>query len=464
MIKLIWKGPEPPTENKEKYLWDNNGVLRYWNGSDWVATSQEEGKIDTSMLPSEVVTTNNLETLVRDIVHDGEDGKTLYTWIKYADDDQGSGMSDFPSVSGLIKKFMGVAYNKITPEKSNDPSDYYWSRIVGSDGQDGDDGQHGVDGSPGMTIRTTVWEPNKQYYDGTEEIESTRYLDIVTDKEMGTDDPNDENCVHYYMCTQSHVSSNERTYEDTEFWTLIEDTGKPIKTPLVLAQKIKADFIDVDDLSADEAFIENLEVKHLDGADGTFNGIVEITNPYRDEDYIELSSGRINIHSEYNTELDENYSEDIRIDPDANPQSIEDPLIQIRCSVPDKPAIDIQNGFVKYPLKTIYTGTDLHVTSEMIIFVIFNSSSTSATNIYLPETRYWERGRRLTIYKLQKEYSTEPTICSSDGDSLLKIFIPQTGTITSSSEFDWPDSSFIKAECYCMEDENDDLRWHIIYS
>ena len=41
---------------------------------------------------------------------DGEDGLTFYTWIKYADDENGNNMSDSP----VDKKYMGIAYNKET--------------------------------------------------------------------------------------------------------------------------------------------------------------------------------------------------------------------------------------------------------------------------------------------------------------------------------------------------------------
>lgn len=61
---------------------------------------------------------------------DGTDGKTLYTWVKYADDILGNGMSDSP----VNKGYMGWAYNKETEVESNNPTDYSWSKIKGEDG------------------------------------------------------------------------------------------------------------------------------------------------------------------------------------------------------------------------------------------------------------------------------------------------------------------------------------------
>jgi hypothetical protein len=56
-------------------------------------------------------------------------GSARYIWMKYADDEKGTNMSDDPT----NKKYMGVAYNKITAIESSDPKEYIWSKITGSD-------------------------------------------------------------------------------------------------------------------------------------------------------------------------------------------------------------------------------------------------------------------------------------------------------------------------------------------
>ena len=68
----------------------------------------------------------------------GEDGQTLYTWIKYADTPT-SGMSDTP----YGKKYLGIAYNKASPIESTNYSDYSWSDIKGKDGIPGTPGKNG---------------------------------------------------------------------------------------------------------------------------------------------------------------------------------------------------------------------------------------------------------------------------------------------------------------------------------
>lgn len=66
----------------------------------------------------------------------GDDGKTYYTWVRYADDASGNGMSDSPNG----KYYIGFAYNKEVPTESSDPADYQWTKYKGDDGKDGTDG------------------------------------------------------------------------------------------------------------------------------------------------------------------------------------------------------------------------------------------------------------------------------------------------------------------------------------
>lgn len=60
----------------------------------------------------------------------GTDGVTTYTWVKYADDASGTGMSDSPT----NKKYIGIAVNKTTATESTTASDYTWALIQGPQG------------------------------------------------------------------------------------------------------------------------------------------------------------------------------------------------------------------------------------------------------------------------------------------------------------------------------------------
>ena len=69
----------------------------------------------------------------------GIDGTTTYTWIKYADDSSGNGLTN----TSTDKKYIGFAYNRETEDESDIPTYYVWSLIKGADGVDGTDGSEG---------------------------------------------------------------------------------------------------------------------------------------------------------------------------------------------------------------------------------------------------------------------------------------------------------------------------------
>lgn len=75
----------------------------------------------------------------------GKDGVTTYTWIKYADDALGNGLSDSPDG----KPYIGFAYNKLTAVESTSPSDYLWSKLKGDKGEQGEQGVPGLRGLQG---------------------------------------------------------------------------------------------------------------------------------------------------------------------------------------------------------------------------------------------------------------------------------------------------------------------------
>ena len=93
----------------------------------------------------------------------GIDGKTYYTWVKYADTPTGGGLSDNPTG----KSYIGLAYNKTTPTESTNPGDYQWALIKGDKGDTGPAGQNGKGvssysvtyqaGTSGTTAPTGTW-------------------------------------------------------------------------------------------------------------------------------------------------------------------------------------------------------------------------------------------------------------------------------------------------------------------
>ena len=95
----------------------------------------------------------------------GTDGKTTYTWVKYATSASGANMSDDPSG----KTYIGLAYNKTTLTESTSASDYTWSLIKGDKGDKGDDGT--VHSATAPSDKSKLWFDTTdnllKYWNGT---------------------------------------------------------------------------------------------------------------------------------------------------------------------------------------------------------------------------------------------------------------------------------------------------------
>ena len=104
----------------------------------------------------------------------GADGKSSYTWMKYATRPDGLDMSDNPDYVPLLDSagspildsageqiytvtqatYIGITTNKDTATESTNPADYTWSRFRGVDGYDGKDGENGIPGKDGKDGKT----------------------------------------------------------------------------------------------------------------------------------------------------------------------------------------------------------------------------------------------------------------------------------------------------------------------
>ena len=129
----------------------------------------------------------------------GEDGKTFYTWVRYADNAQGGGISDNPEG----KDYIGLAYNRETPLESNDPSDYTWSLfrgpqgVQGPQGPQGPTGPEGTPGPAGTDGRTSYFHvkyssvSNPTFSSQMTETPSEYIGTYVDFTEMDSNDPSD---------------------------------------------------------------------------------------------------------------------------------------------------------------------------------------------------------------------------------------------------------------------------------
>ena len=179
------------------YSWFVNNELK-GSSSTYLLTAQ-------SVLPGQAATirleleTDQGETLTDSItiprIKNGADGQgtpgvSAYTWIKYADDENGLNMIDYPvAQNGDAKQYIGLAVNKPSPTESNDPADYKWAKYVGDEGVPGESGYMWVKYSEFSNGRKTNGEVSmfdvpfvEETVDGIPQRENLTYLGLAYNK------------------------------------------------------------------------------------------------------------------------------------------------------------------------------------------------------------------------------------------------------------------------------------------
>lgn len=141
-------------------------------------------------------------------------------------------------------------------------------------------GAQGQRGETGKSVRISVWEPGKNYYNGTVAVDGVYYSDIVTLTDIST---NGGSGVDYYECIISHVSSSTFAADQATKWRVLNNTT-PTVTPVILANKISAGNIDVDSLFVSGNI--DVDVTTTEGGD-TFTNHLDI-----DVDEITLTETR----------------------------------------------------------------------------------------------------------------------------------------------------------------------------
>ncbi|MCP8848930.1 hypothetical protein LOX61_00210 [Latilactobacillus curvatus] len=118
--------------------------------------------------------------------------KPNYTWIRYAKDDKGTGMTSTPTAD---TKYVAIVSNKPTGVPSDNPADYagHWQLIKGNDGKDGIPGATGADGKTSYT--------------------HFAYADNVSGtKDFSTDDPTGRSYIGVYSDFTKADSNNPSDY------------------------------------------------------------------------------------------------------------------------------------------------------------------------------------------------------------------------------------------------------------
>ncbi|WP_051758224.1 phage tail spike protein [Rossellomorea vietnamensis] len=152
----------------------------------------------------------------------GEDGQPTYTWIKYADDSNGNGMSDNPSG----KKYVGLSPNQSTDVESNVATDYKWVLFKGEKGDKGDPGERGLQGLQGPQGDQGI--PGVKGETGRSSYTHVAYATNSTGTSgFSVSDPVNKTYIGIYVDQTSTDSGNPSKYK----WTLIKgekgDQGTP---------------------------------------------------------------------------------------------------------------------------------------------------------------------------------------------------------------------------------------------
>lgn len=114
----------------------------------------------------------------------GQPGAITFTWIKYASSSTGAALSDSPDG----KAYIGFAYNKFTPVESTDPADYQWALLRGEDGV----GVPGAPGADGITLYTWIKYSNVADGTGLYDIpnDDTVFIGIAVNKPSAAESAN----------------------------------------------------------------------------------------------------------------------------------------------------------------------------------------------------------------------------------------------------------------------------------
>ena len=148
------KGPEG-ADGRIFYTWIKyaddefgNGISETSGGKSWLGLAYNQLSSDESMNPEDY-SWSHIQGEDGVPGPPGPEGEPTYTWIKYADDVHGSGISQQPAG----KAYISLAYNKRTEVESNDPLEYKWAKIEGEQGSQGIPGEPGEDG---ITLYTWI--------------------------------------------------------------------------------------------------------------------------------------------------------------------------------------------------------------------------------------------------------------------------------------------------------------------
>lgn len=149
---------DPGEDGRTYYTWiryadtaSGGGISNFPDGKDYIGLAYNKDTAIESNDPDDY-TWSKIKGEEGVAGPKGDDGETLYTWIKYADTLPTSSSSTIYDIPNDNTKYIGISVNNNTATESTDPMVYTWSLFRGKDGIDGSDGTNGKDGRDGRIV------------------------------------------------------------------------------------------------------------------------------------------------------------------------------------------------------------------------------------------------------------------------------------------------------------------------
>lgn len=151
----------------------------------------------------------------------GDDGKILYTWVKYSQNADGSNMTDDPTDAIYI----GLSYNNESATESSNPSDYKWTKIKGNDGEQGNDAYSILLTNENISFATDANRKPLSNQSHTCEVIVLQGTEVKTDFAIGT--------ITSVTGISTSVSNRVITLSSTISTPIASDSGK-ISIPIIV--------------------------------------------------------------------------------------------------------------------------------------------------------------------------------------------------------------------------------------
>jgi len=297
-----------------------------------------------------------------------------------------------------------------------DPS--YSVAHYGEDGDPGSPGGQGPQGIAGCMVRVSTWETGKQYRNDEALTSGTRYVDVVILENVHigattTITPYKAKAAHNGVTSSS--SNKPGTSGGNTYWEAMSYMT-PMMTPLLIAQKIAAEAIDVGSITATNAFINAVRAQKVEAdkilTTSSGNGYLQMQDDYL-RMFDSTNQERLLISGNALSEL----SAQSTSDP-SNPQSWSNATIGSAISY----SASVDERTVTYS-KTIVSSRSLsqsRILSLPRVGVTINVTRTSAvqgTQYFVPIVRWLVDGNEVAWY-----YGNNETLDSTSKS--VTIYLP----------------------------------------